>query len=94
MKKILYALTAAAALGLSIGAWADEADAKSAGCLGKCHDMNKEKAGPSYKDVSKKFKGKGEAAILAAYKANKEHADNKATEDQVKKVTGWLLTLP
>jgi cytochrome c551/c552 len=94
MKKILFAVTAAAALGLSTGALADEADAKTAGCLGKCHDMNKEKAGPSYKDVSKKFKGKGEAAILAAYKANKEHADNKATEDQVKKVTSWLLTLP
>jgi cytochrome c551/c552 len=94
MKSMLLTLTAAAALGMSMSAWADEADAKTAGCLGKCHDMNKEKAGPSYKDVSKKFKGKGEAAILAAYKANKEHADNKATEDQVKKVTSWLLTLP
>jgi cytochrome c len=93
MKKILFALTAVAALGLSSATWASEAEAKSAGCFGKCHDMNKEKAGPSYKDVAKKFKGKGEAAILAAYKANKEHADNKATEDQVKKVTSWVLTL-
>ena len=94
MMKVFYALIAAAALGLTASGWANEADAKNAGCTGKCHDMNKEKGAPSYKDVSKKFKGKGEAAILAAYKANKEHADNKATEDQVKKVTGWLLTLP
>jgi len=93
MKKFLFGLTAVAVMSLSMSAWADEADAKTAGCLGKCHDMNKEKAGPSYKDVAKKFKGKGEAAILAAYKANKEHADNKASEEQVKKVTSWVLTL-
>jgi cytochrome c len=94
MRKILFALSAVAAFGLSTHAGASEADAKSAGCFGKCHDMNKEKAGPSYKDVAKKFKGKDGAAIFAAYKANKEHADNKATEDQVKKVTSWILTLP
>ena len=93
MNKILIALTAAAALGLSMSASADEATAKAAGCFGKCHDMNKEKAGPAYKEVAKKFKGKSEAQILDAYKANKEHADNKATPDQVKKVTSWILTL-
>ena len=93
MKKILLALTAVAVSSLSMSAWADEADAKKAGCLGACHAMDKAKDGPAYKDVAKKFKGKSEAAILAAYKANKEHADNKATEEQVKKVTSWLLTL-
>jgi cytochrome c len=94
MSKIVFALTAAAVLSLSTSAWADEAEAKKAGCLGACHAMDKQKDGPAYKEVAKKFKGKGEAAILAAYKANKEHADNKATEEQVKKVTGWILTLP
>jgi len=93
MKKAMITLAAAAALGLSMNAWADEAAAKAAGCTAKCHAVDKEKMGPAFRDVSKKFKGKGDAAILAAYKANKEHADNKATEDQVKKVTGWILTL-
>jgi cytochrome c len=93
MKRTLIVLAALAALGMATQASADEADAKNAGCLGKCHAMDKEKMGPAYKDVAKKFKGKGEAAILSAYKANKDHADNKATEDQVKKVTAWILTL-
>jgi cytochrome c len=91
MNRTLISLTAAAALGLSINAWADEATAKAA--CGKCHAVDKEKTGPAFRDVAKKFKGKGEAAIQAAYKANKEHADNKATEDQMKKVTSWILTL-
>ena len=93
MKKVLFVIAAAAALCLSSGARASEDDAKAAGCFGKCHDMNKEKAGPSYKDVAKKFKGKDAAAIFAAYKANDEHKKNKATDDQVKKVTSWILTL-
>jgi cytochrome c len=91
MNKTLIALAAVAALGLSATATADEATAKAA--CGKCHVMDKEKNGPSYKDLAKKFKGKDAAAIQTAYKNNKEHSDSKATDDQVKKVAGWLLTL-
>jgi len=91
MKKSLIALAAVAALGVSMNAMADEATAKSA--CGKCHVLDKEKNGPSFKDISKKFKGKGDAGIVAAYKANKEHGDNKATEDQVKKAASWIATL-
>jgi cytochrome c len=91
MKKSLIALAAVVAMGLSMNASADEATAKSA--CGKCHVMDKEKNGPSFKDISKKFKGKGDAAIFTAYKANKEHADNKATDDQVKKAASWIATL-
>jgi cytochrome c551/c552 len=91
MKKTLIALAAVAALGLSATASADEATAKTA--CGKCHLMDKEKNGPSYKDLAKKFKGKDVAAVQKAYKDNKEHSDSKATDDQVKKVSAWLLTL-
>ena len=91
MKKTLIALAAVAAMGLSMNASADEATAKSA--CGKCHVMDKEKNGPSFKDLAKKYKGRGDAAVITAYKNNKEHSDSKATDDQVKKVAGWILTL-
>ena len=40
---------------------AGEAAVKSGGCL-KCHSASADKDGPSYKSVSAKYKGKGDAA--------------------------------
>ena len=83
---------AAAALGMSGGAIASEAVAKSAGCS-KCHAMDTDKDGPSYKAIAKKFKGKDEATLVAAIKGNAEHAKLKAKDDDLKTIAGWLLKM-
>jgi cytochrome c len=92
VKSILIAAMAAAAWGMSSGAMASEAVAKSAGC-NKCHAMDSEKDGPSYKALAKKFKGKDEAAVVAAIKGNSEHSKLKAKDDDLKTIAGWLLKM-
>jgi cytochrome c len=92
MKSILVAALAATAFGLSGAAVASEALAKSAGC-NKCHAVDSEKDGPSYKAIAKKFKGKDEAAVVAAIEASKEHEKVKAKDDDLKSIAGWILKM-
>jgi cytochrome c len=92
MRSILIAAVAAAALSATGGAFASEDLAKSAGC-NKCHAMDSEKDGPSYKAISKKFKGKDAAAVASAFKASKEHAKVKAKDEDVTAISGWILKL-
>jgi len=67
MKKLLLPLALAAALASPGLAFADEATAKSNGCL-KCHAADKKKDGPAFKEVAKKYKGKADAeAKLTAF---------------------------
>ena len=91
MKAFLITLTAASVLALSGNAFASEDLAKTAGCTAKCHSVTDKKKGPSFKTSAAKFKGKGEAEILAGFK--KEHDDVKASEADVKTVLKWILTL-
>ena len=65
MKTLHLSLLVAAGL-LSVGvAQADEALAKSKGCLA-CHTVDKKLIGPTYKDVAKKYSGqKGVEVKLA-----------------------------
>jgi len=61
MKSIVIAAVAAAAM-MSAGAVsAQEAAAKSAGCM-TCHDVSAKKMGPSFKEVAAKYKVKADAA--------------------------------
>ena len=92
MKNTVIALMAAAGLMLSSAALANEALAKKSGCS-KCHQMEGEGEGPSYKDMAKKFKGKDEAAVVSAFKAKKDHAKVKASDDDLKAIAGWVLKL-
>lgn len=91
MKSLFVPLIVAAGM-LSVGVAQANPELAKAQC-GKCHAVDKEKMGPSFNDIAKKFKGKDEPAILAAYKANKDHADNKAKPEQVKTISNWILTL-
>ena len=55
MKTLL--IVAAAAAGLASGAVIAQSDVlKAQGCLG-CHDVDKKKVGPAFKDVAAKYKG-------------------------------------
>ena len=57
---LVFACTAPAAIAQSVDAAAAEALAKKSGCL-TCHSVTQKKAGPSFKEVAAKYKGKPDA---------------------------------
>jgi len=81
MKLIVIAAVAAVAIASAGMANAQEALAKSSGCM-NCHAMDTKKMGPSFKDIAAKYKGKTDAAagIVANIKAAKGHPAVKASE--------------
>jgi cytochrome c len=68
--------------------------AKSSGCL-KCHDVEKKKMGPSFKDIAAAQKGKAgaEDAMTAKLAAGKDHPPVKAGEADLKAISKWILSL-
>jgi cytochrome c len=103
----LFAALAAAAV--STGAWAaDEAAAKATmkqnNCL-KCHGIDKEKDGPSYKRTAEKYKGKADAEsklmthlttgpkVKLADGSEEEHKKIKATEAETKNLVQYIISL-
>lgn len=94
MKVIGTALFAAAALFAAGMAQAQDgaALAQKSGCM-NCHAVDAKKMGPSFKDVSAKFKGKSDADVVAAVKASKPHASTKASDDDLKSLGKWILSL-
>lgn len=68
MKNWLMAVTVAGLLLAATGAQADAGLdlAKKSGCL-NCHDVDKKKVGPAYKDVAAKYRGQAgaEAKLIA-----------------------------
>jgi cytochrome c len=75
-------------------AQAQEAVAKSAGCM-NCHAADTKKVGPSFKDISAKYKGQADAAdkLVAEIKGAKGHPAVKASEADIKGVVGWILAM-
>ena len=74
-----------AALGMLAGASVQAQDVlKDKGCL-NCHDFDKKKMGPSYKDVAAKYKGNaGAQGMLAAkLKDGKGHPKVQATDAEI-----------
>lgn len=69
-------------------------EAKEHGCLG-CHDVDKKKVGPSYKDISAKLKGKKADEGVAAMKAKPVHKSvvQKASDSSLKEIMEWVLSL-
>jgi cytochrome c551/c552 len=70
-----------------------EAKAKEAGCLG-CHAVAAKKAGPSFREVAKKYPKQGDK-IVAALKADKDHADaiKDVKADDLKLIADWIASL-
>jgi cytochrome c len=70
------------------------AEAKEHGCI-VCHDVDKKKVGPAYKEVSAKYKGKSAADASAAMKALPVHqgALKKTPDADLKLLTEWILSL-
>ena len=78
----------------AVDAKAAQAAAKEHGCL-NCHEADKKKIGPAYKDVSAKFKGKTLQDAMAGMKANAVHKGSlgKTNDEQLKTILEWVLAL-
>ncbi len=94
MKTIVFAAVVAVGIAAAGTANAQEALAKSSGCL-NCHDVATKKMGPAFKEVAAKNKGKAdaEARIIAKLSAGKDHPEVKAKGDDLKGIVKWVLSL-
>jgi cytochrome c len=94
MKAILAIVAVAGALAAGVGLAQSGADVlKAKGCMG-CHDTDKKKVGPSFKDIAAKHKGdKGaEGALVAKLKDGKGHPKAAATDAELKSAVGSILS--
>jgi cytochrome c len=93
MKTVLTASMLALGV-LFSGAVLANPDLAKAKC-GKCHEMDKKKKGPPYKETAAKYKGKAdaEATILKAISDPKgDHPELEGVKpDEVKTVVQWIL---
>ena len=92
MKAKLLAVAVAGALAAAAAFAQSGADvAKAKGCM-NCHDAEKKKVGPSFKDVAAKYKGKGaEASLVAKIKDGKGHPKVAASDAELKAAVGFAL---
>ena len=65
---------------------------KAKGCL-NCHDMDKKKVGPSYKEVAAKYQGKAgaEGELVAKIKEGKGHPKVAATDAELRAAVRAVL---
>jgi len=94
MKTFLIAAAVTASVAFAGAAQASEALAKEKGCMG-CHDIDKKKMGPSFKDSSAKYQGKAdaEATLTAKVAEGKGHPKVKANADETKTLVKWILAM-
>jgi cytochrome c len=86
------AAVVAAGLACAGTASAQEALAKSSGCM-NCHDVATKKIGPGFKEVAAKYKGKADAAAMLDKKLEtaQGHPEVKAKGDDLKGIIKWVL---
>jgi cytochrome c len=94
MKSIVIAAVVAVGMATAGAASAQEALAKSSGCL-NCHDVATKKMGPAFKEVAAKYKGKAdaEATLVTKLSTAKGHPEVKAKGDDLKGIVKWVLSL-
>lgn len=92
MKAVVIAAVVAVGLAAAGTASAQEALAKSSGCM-NCHDIATKKIGPAFKDVAAKYKGKADAEgkLFAEISEHKGHPEVKAKGDELKGIIKWVL---
>ena len=94
MRAMLVMVAAAGALAAGVGFAQSGAELlKSKGCLG-CHEADKKKVGPSFKDVAAKYQGdKGaEGKLVEKLKEGKVHPKAAATDAELKTTVGHVLS--
>ena len=94
MRAILLVVAAAGALAAGVGFAQSGADVlKAKGCL-NCHDNDKKKVGPAYKEVAAKYKydKKAEAMLVDKLKEGKGHPKIAASDAELKAAIGTVLS--
>ena len=94
MKANLLVLAVAGVLAAGLGYAQSGADVlKAKGCL-NCHEMDKKKVGPAYKDVAAKYKGDTAAPdmLVAKLKEGKGHLKIDASDAELKAAVGTVLS--
>jgi cytochrome c len=94
MKQIVLALAVAGVFVVGAAQAQSGADVvKAKGCM-NCHELDKKKVGPAYKDVAAKYKGdKAAGGMLAAkLKEGKGHMKITASDAELKAAIGYVLS--
>lgn len=94
MRAILVIAAAAGALAAGVGFAQSGADVlKAKGCM-NCHENDKKKVGPAYKDVAAKYKDKkgAEGELVAKLKDGKDHPKIAASDAELKAAVGHVLS--
>jgi cytochrome c len=94
MRVMLVIVAAAGALAAGVGFAQSGADVlKAKGCM-NCHDNDKKKVGPAYKDVAAKYKGKKGAddELVAKLKAGTAHPKIAASDSELKAAVQHVLS--
>ena len=103
MKSIVMVAIAAAGMAIAGPANAQEALAKSSGCL-NCHDVAAKKVGPAYKEVAAKYKGDKSAEAKLIEKVKKGGSgvwgqipmppnSPQVKDEDIKTIVQWILSL-
>jgi cytochrome c len=94
MKSIVIVALAAVGMVVAGAASASEELAKSSGCL-TCHATDTKKMGPSFKDISAKYKGKAgaDATLVTSLMTAKGHPAVKSSEADTKTLVKWILAM-
>jgi cytochrome c len=95
MKAMMLVVAVAGAMAAGLGYAQSGADVlKAKGCL-NCHEMDKKKVGPAYKDVAAKYKDdKGaESMLVDKIKEGKTHPKIAATDAELKAAVAYVLSL-
>lgn len=94
MRAILLVVACVGALAAGLVFAQSGADVlKAKGCL-NCHETDKKKVGPAYKDVAAKYKGDKAAAgmLVGKLKEGKGHMKIDATDAELKAAVGAVLS--
>jgi len=94
MKALALVWVAAGVLAAGLGYAQSGADVlKAKGCL-NCHEADKKKVGPAYKEVAAKYKGQKGAAgdLVAKIKEGKGHPKVEATDAELKAAVQHVLS--
>lgn len=95
MKAMLLVLGAVGVLAAGVSYAQSGADVvKAKGCL-TCHEADKKKVGPSFKETAAKYKGdKAAAGTLAAkLKEGKGHPKTEASDAEIKAALQYVLSV-
>lgn len=94
MRTTLVIIAAAGAMAAGVGfAQSGPEVLKAKGCL-NCHEMDKKKVGPAYKDVAAKYKDdkKAEAMLVDKIKEGKGHPKIAASDAELKAAIQTVLS--